>query len=106
MKQPELTSLIGLRDSDGDQLHLVRLDRANGSRKYLMAIGQERVFLTPGDLDRLRTVMRYEVGDGGNDLMAGFRFLAHAIWLLIFCAALALLASTLTGPLFAYPWSD
>jgi hypothetical protein len=106
VRQPELTSLVGLRDSDGDQLHLVRLDRANGSRTYLMAIGQERVFLTPGDLNRLSTVIRYEVGGGNDDLKAAFRFLAHAIWFLIFCAALSLLASALTGPLFAYPWSN
>jgi hypothetical protein len=107
VKQPELTSLIGLRDSDGDQLHLVRLDRANGSRAYLMAIGRERVFLTAGDLDRLSTVIRYElsVGDGNVDLMAKFRFFAQAIWLLIFSALLSLLAFALTGPLFAYPWS-
>ena len=106
MKQPELTSLIGLRDSNGDQLHLVRLDRANGSRTYLMAIGQERVFLTADNLDRLSSVIRCEVADGDNDLMAAFRFLAHAIWLLTFCVALSFLASAFTGPLFAYPWSD
>src|ERR1700736_2515737 len=106
VKQPELTSLIGLRDSDGDQLHLVRLDRANGSHAYLMAIGRERVFLTACDLDRLGTVIRFEVGGRNDDLKAAFRFLAHAIWLLIFCAVLSLLASALTGPLFAYPWSN
>jgi hypothetical protein len=108
VKQPELTSLIGLRDSDGDQLHLVRLDRANGSRAYLMAIGRERVFLTAGDLDRLSTVIRYElsVGDGDFDLMAAFRFFARAIWLLIFCALLSLLMFAVTGPLFSYPWSE
>jgi hypothetical protein len=106
VRQPELTSLIGLRDSDGDRLHLVRLDRANGSRRYLMAIGQERVFLTPCDLDRLSTVIRCEVGGRNDDLTAAFRFLGHAIWLLIFCAVLSLLAAALTGPLFAYPWSN
>ncbi|OBI20208.1 hypothetical protein A5712_18315 [Mycobacterium sp. E2327] len=105
MRQPELTSLIGLRDSDGDQLHLVRLE-ANGSRRYLMAIGQKRVFLTPGDLDRLSTVIRCEVGGRNDDLKAAFRFLAHAIWLLIIVAVSSLLASALTGPLFAYPWSN
>jgi hypothetical protein len=106
MKQLELTSLIGLRDSDGDQLHLTRLDRANGSRAYLMAIGQERVFLTAGDLDRLSTVIRDEVGDGNDDLMAEFRrFFAQAIWLIL-CALLCLLMFALTGPLFAYPWSN
>src|ERR1700753_3891721 len=104
--RPELTSLIGLRDGDGDQLHLVRLDRANGSRRYLMAIGQERVFLTPGDLDRLSNGIRGGGGGRNDDLKAAFRFLAHAIWLLIFCAVLSLLASALTGPLFAYPWSN
>ncbi len=105
VKQPELTSLIGLRDSDGDQLHLVRLDRANGSRAYLMAIDRERVFLTAGDLDRLSTVIRYEVGDGNDDLMAEFRrFFAQAIWLLILCALLWLLTFALT-PLWVYPWS-
>ena len=38
--------------------------------------------------------------------MAEFRFFAQAIWLLIFCALLALLTFALTGPLFAYPWSN
>ena len=106
VKQPELTSLIGLRDSGGDQLHLVRLDRANGSRAYLMAIGRERVFLTACDLDRLSTVIRYEVGDGNNDLMAGLRrFFAGAIWLLILCALLWLFTFAVT-PLWVYPWSN
>jgi hypothetical protein len=106
VKQPELTSLIGLRDSDGDQLHLVRLDRANGSRGYLMAIGRERVFLTASDLDRLCTVIRDEVGDGNNDLMAEFRrFFAGAIWLLLLCALVWLLTFEVT-PLWMYPWSN
>jgi hypothetical protein len=106
VRQPELTSLIGLRDSDGDQLHLVRLDRANGSHAYLMAIGRERVFLTAGDLDRLSTVIRYEVGDGNDDLTAEFRrFFAQAFWLLILCALLWLLTFGLT-PLWVYPWSN
>jgi hypothetical protein len=105
VKQPELTSLIGLRDSDGDQLHLVRLDRANGSRGYLMAVGRERVSLTAGDLDRLSTVIRGEVGDG-NDLMAEVRrFFAQAILLLILCALLWLITYEVT-PLWMYPWSD
>jgi hypothetical protein len=106
VKQAELTSLIGLRDSDGDQLHLVRLDRANGSRAYLMAIGRERVLLTSGDLDRLSTVIRCEVGDGNDDLMAEFRrFFAGAIWLLILCALVCLFTFEVT-PLWAYPWSN
>ena len=106
MKQPELTSLIGLRDTDGDQLHLVRLDQANGSRAYLMAIGQERVLLTAGDLDRLSTVIRSEVGDGNDNLMAELRrFFAQAIWLLILCALLWLLTFKVTA-LWVYPWSN
>jgi hypothetical protein len=106
VKQPELTSLIGLRDSDGDQLHLVRLNRADGSRAYLMAIGGERVSLTACDLDRLSTVIRYEVGDGNDDLTAKFRrFIAGAIWLVILCAVLWLFTYEVT-PLWAYPWSD
>ena len=106
MKQPELTSLIGLRDSDGDQLHLVRLDRANGSRAYLMAIGGESVLLNAGDLDRLSTVIRCEVGDGNDDLTAQFRrFFTGAIWLLMLCALLWLFTFAVT-PLFVYPWSN
>ena len=38
--------------------------------------------------------------------MAKFRFFAHAIWLLILCALVWLLIFALTGPLFAYPWSN
>jgi hypothetical protein len=106
VKQPELTSLIGLRDSDGDQLHLVRLDRANGSRGYLMAIGRERVFLTACDLGRLSTVIRHEVGDGKDDPKAEFRrFFAGAIWLLLLCALVWLLTFAFP-PLWLYPWSD
>jgi hypothetical protein len=106
VKQPELTSLIGLRDSDGDQLHLVRVNRANGSRAYLMAIGLERVLLTACDLDRLSTVIRYEVGDENNNLMAEIRrFFVGAIWLLILAALLWLFTSAVT-PLWVYPWSN
>lgn len=106
MKQPELTSLIGLRDSDGDQLHLVRLDRANGSRAYLMAIGRERLLLTASDLKGLSTVIRRElsVGDGDDGLTGEVSFFAQAIWLLILCALIWLLIA-LTGPLWVYPWS-
>ena len=101
MKQPELTSLIGLRDSDGDQLHLVRLDRANGRRAYLMAIGRERVSLTVGDLQRLSTVIRRELpADDGDDPRIGeFGYFARAIWLLILCTLAWLLTYALTGPL-------
>lgn len=105
VKQPELTSLLGLRDNDGDQLHLVRLDRANGSRGYLMAVGRERVLLTAGDLHRLSTVIRDEIGHG-NDLMAEIRrFFAQAILLLILCALVWLITFEVT-PLWMYPWSD
>jgi hypothetical protein len=107
VKQPELTSLIGLRDSDGDQLHLVRLDRANGRRAYLMAIGRERVSLTVGDLQRLSTVIRRELpADDGDDPRIGeFSYFARAIWLLILCTLAWLLTYALTGPLWVYPWS-
>ena len=106
MKQPELTSLIGLRDGDGDQLHLVRLDRANGSRGYLMAIGRERVFLTAYDLGRLSTVIRHEVGDGNDDPKPEFRrFFGGAIWVLLLCALVWLLTFAFP-PLWLYPWSD
>jgi hypothetical protein len=71
-----------------------------------MAIGRERVFLTAGDLDRLSTVIRYEVADGNGDLMAEVRrFFAQAIWLLILCALLWLFTFAVT-PLWVYPWSD
>ena len=49
MRQPELTSLIGLRDSDGDRLLLLRLDRPNGTRGYMLKVGTGSVFLTAGD---------------------------------------------------------
>jgi hypothetical protein len=110
VKQPELTQLIGLQDGDGDRVFISRLDRPNGTRGYLLAIRSGEVhgsvFLTAGDLDRLSTVIRYEVGDGDHDLMAEFRFFARAIWLLILCALVWLLAFAVTGPLFAYPWSN
>ena len=107
VKQPELTSLIGLRDSNGDQLHLVRLDRANGSCAYLMAIGREKVLLAADDLKGLSTVIRRElsVGDGDDGLIGEFSFFARAVWLLILCALAWLLTFLLTGPLWVYPWS-
>lgn len=100
MRQPELTSLIGLRDSDGERLLLVRLDRPNGTRGYLLRVGTGSVFLTAGDLHGLSTVIRFELASADQ-----FRFFARAIWLLMLCALVALLASAVTGPLFAYPWS-
>ena len=110
VKQPELTQLIGLQDGDGDRVFISRLDRPDGSRGYLLAIRSGEVHggvsLTAGDLDRLSTVIRHEVGEGDDDLLAEFRFFARAIWLLIFCALMSLLLFAATGPLFAYPWSN
>jgi hypothetical protein len=101
VRQPELTSLIGLRDSDGDRLLLLRLGRPNGTRGYMLRVGTGSVFLTAGDLDRLSTVIRFELGSANQ-----LRFFARAIWLLILCALVWLLTYAATGPLFAYPWSN
>ena len=101
MRQPELTSLIGLRDSDGDRLLLVRLERPNGTRAYMLRVGTGSVLLTAGDLDGLSTVIRLELASANQ-----FRLFARVIWPLILCALMALLASAITGPLFAYPWSN
>jgi hypothetical protein len=101
VRQPELTSLIGLRDSDGDRLLLLRLDRPDGTRGYMLRVGTGSVFLTAGDLEGLSTVIRLELGSANQ-----LRFLAQTIWLLILCALVWLLASSVTGPLFAYPWSN
>jgi hypothetical protein len=110
VKQPELTQLIGLQDGDGDRVFISRLDQPDGSRGYLLAIrsgeGHGSVSLTAGELDRLSTVIRHEVGDGDDHRTAGFSFFARAIWLLILCALVWLLAYAVTGPLFAYPWSN
>jgi hypothetical protein len=101
VRQPDLTSLIGLRDSDGDRLLLLRLDRPNGTRGYMLRVGMGSVFLTAADLDRLSTVIRFELASVNE-----FRFFARAIWLLILCALVWFLTSAVTGPLFAYPWSN
>jgi hypothetical protein len=101
VRQAELTSLIGLRDSDGARLLLLRLDRPNGTCGYMLRVGTGSVFLTAGDLDRLSTVIRFELVSANQ-----FRFFARAIWLLILCVLAGLLASAVTGPLFAYPWSN
>ena len=101
MRQAELTSLIGLRDSDGDRLLLLRLDRPNGTSGYLLRVGTGSVFLTAGDLDLLSTVIRVELVSANQ-----LRFFARAIWLLILCALVWLLTSAVAGPLFAYPWSN
>lgn len=101
MRQPELTSLVGLRDHDGDRLLLLRLDRPDGTRGYLLRVGTGSVFLNAGDLNRLSTAIRFELASANL-----FRFFARAIWLLILCALVWLLTSAATGPLFAYPWSN
>jgi hypothetical protein len=101
VRQPELTSLIGLRDRVGDRLLLLRMDRADGTRGYLLRVGTGGVFLSAGDLDRLSTVIRCELASANQ-----FRFFARAMWLLILCALVWLLTSAVTGPLFAYPWSN
>ena len=101
MRRPELTSLIGLRDSDDDRLLLLRLDRPNGARGYILRVGTGSVFLTAGDLEGLSTVIRVELVSANQ-----FRSFAQAIWLLILCALVWLLTSAVTGPLFAYPWSN
>ena len=101
MRQPELTSLIGLRDSDGDRLLLLRVDRPDGTRGYMLRVGTGSAFLTAGDLDRLGTVIRFELASANQ-----LRLFARAIWLLILCALVWLLTSAGIGPLFAYPWSN
>ena len=101
MRQTELTSLIGLRDSDGDRLLLLRLDRPDGTRGYLLRVGTGRVFLTAADLEGLSTVIRYELISANQ-----FRLLARAVWLLVLCAVVWILTYEATGPLFAYPWSN
>jgi hypothetical protein len=101
VRQPELTSLIGLRDSDGDRLLLLRVDRPNGTRGYMLRVGTGSVFLTAGDLKGLNAVIRLELASANQ-----LRFFAHAIWLLILCALVWLLTYAATGPLFAYPWSN
>jgi hypothetical protein len=100
VRQPELTSLIGLRDSEGDRLVLVRLERPSGTRGYMLRVGTGSVLLTAGDLEELSTVIRFELASANL-----FRLFARMIWLLILCALAAFLASAITGPLFAYPWS-
>ncbi len=101
MRQPELTSLIGLRDSDGDPLILLRLDRPSGKRSYMLRVGTGKVFLSADDLARLSSAIRLELTSANQ-----FRFIAQAMWLLILCGLVWLLSSAVIGPLFAYPWSN
>ena len=61
MRRPELTELVNLADFTGDRLLVHRLDRLDGSRGYLLTAGMGRVFLAPGDLDRLKTVIAREL---------------------------------------------
>jgi hypothetical protein len=77
------------------------LDRPDGTRSYMLKVGTGSVFLTAGDLEGLSTVIRVELVSANQ-----LRFFAQAIWLLILCALAWLLTSAVTGPLFAYPWSN
>lgn len=101
MRQPELTSLVGLRDGDGDRLLLLRVDRPNGTSGYMLRVGMGKVFLTAGDLARLSTAIRFELVSANR-----IRFFNWVFQLLILSALAWLLASAVTGPLFAYPWSN
>jgi hypothetical protein len=101
VRQPELTSLIGIRDGAGDRLVLVRVDRADGTRGYMLKVGPGNVFLTAGDLAGLSTVIRFELLSANR-----LRLLARTLWLLVLCAVVWLLTFAVTGPLFAYPWSN
>lgn len=101
MSQTELTSLIGLRDRDGDRLHLVRLDRPDGTCGYVLRVGTGKVLLSAGDLARLNGVIRFELLSANR-----IRLVNRLVQLLILCALAWLLAYGVTGPLFAYPWSN
>lgn len=100
MEQPELTSLIGLRDGDGNRIHLVRLDCPSGTGGYMLRVGTGKVFLSAGDLARLNNVIRFELHSAHR-----IHLLNWAIQLLILGALAWLLTSGITGPLFVYPWS-
>lgn len=101
MRQPELTSLVGLRDGEGDRLLLVRVDRPDGRNGYLLRVGTGKVCLTAGDLARLSAAIRFELVSANR-----IRVVNWAVQLLIMCALAWLLATVVTGPLFAYPWSQ
>lgn len=100
MEQSELTSLIGLRDGDGNRIHLVRVNRPSGTGGYVLRVGTGKVFLSAGDLARLNHVIRFELHSAHR-----IHLLHWAIQLLILCALAWLLAYGPTGPLFVYPWS-
>lgn len=101
MRQSELTSLVGLQDTDGERLILLRLDRPGEKSGYLMRVGAGKVLLTAGDLARLSAVIRME-------LVAAnwIRVVSWLLQLLVVCALAWLIAYGVTGPLFAYPWSN
>jgi len=101
VRQPELTSLIGLRGSAGDRLLLIRLDRPDGTRGYMLKVGTGSVLLTARELEGLSSAIRFELVS-----LHVFRSIGRVIGLLIFCALAWLLTSAVTGPLFAYPWSN
>jgi hypothetical protein len=67
----------------------------------MLKVGTGSVFLTAGDLAGLGKVIRFELVSAKQ-----FRFFAQAIWLVILCALVWLFTSGVTGPLFAYPWSN
>jgi thiosulfate reductase cytochrome b subunit len=67
----------------------------------MLRVGSGSVFLSAGDLDRLGTVIRFELASANQ-----FRYFARAMWLLVLCAMVWLLTTAVTGPLFAYPWSN
>jgi hypothetical protein len=101
VQQPELTSLIGLRDSDDDRLQLARLDQPNGTNSYILRVGTGKVLLSAADLAQLSSVIRLELISANR-----MRALNLAVQVLILCALAWLLAYGVTGPLFAYPWSN
>ncbi|UMB69496.1 hypothetical protein [Mycobacterium paraterrae] len=101
MRQPELTSLVGLQDTDGDRLILLRVDRPDEKSNYLLRVGAGKVLLTAGDLARLSAAIRVELVAANR-----IRIVSWLLQLLVVCALAWLLAYGVTGPLFAYPWSN
>lgn len=101
MRQPELTSLVGLQDTDGDRLILLRVDRPDEKSNYLLRVGAGKVLLTAGDLARLSAAIRLELVAAHR-----IRIVTWVVQLLIVCALAWLIANGVTGPLFAYPWSN
>jgi len=67
----------------------------------VLRVGTGKVLLSAGDLARLNGVIRLELLSANR-----IRLLNWAIQLLILCALAWLLAYGVTGPLFAYPWSN